>query len=255
MVFLRSILISFCFLLVSLEAVSQTCEKGFSAGSVFVSFAQEKMGESWSKKMGMRWEKEITSATRKWSKQEAKEFLNFLRARVETEEAVKVIKSIYDVERINYKVFIERFLLYEEYVGLMWLSSNVYRRLKIFHKGDTNEIRAVIKYMVGYIGREATQNLMRGDLGIFCIVTLSNLKKVVEYMEDYIGPKNTKKLIKKDFIGFTKQFSDVEKIVEDMKQRVGYEDTQKLINEIGIFNLIKLVWFPLYFLQEEEFAE
>ena len=146
MVFLKSFLLSLCFLFISFSTFSLDCEEGFSADSVFVDFAKKHLGESWAETMGSKWEKRITYFTKKWNREDAEDFLVFLQNRTGTEDTIKRIKLPSYFHTINYKQFRNRVSLYEEYIGEAGVTLRLRRSLGGFDRGEISGIRAVIKY-------------------------------------------------------------------------------------------------------------
>ena len=178
MIFFRYFFIYLFFLFVSFPIVSFACPESFSSDSIapdssFVNFAKKHLGET----MGVRWEQRITDATKKWSRKDIEDFLNFLQNRIGTEDTLKRIKSPSYFKLTSYKKFKERVFLYEEYIGKEGVTMRLRRSLGGFHIGEVSEIRDVIEYVVGYIGVEETKQRMKENLQGFSRLTPNQLKQ------------------------------------------------------------------------------
>ena len=97
MMFLRFFIFSLFFLFISFQAMSLPCQESFSSGSVFVNYAKEQIGESWSVVMGSKWEERIVHATRGWRRENTRDFLEFLTGCI-GKEVVSYVESYIGVK-------------------------------------------------------------------------------------------------------------------------------------------------------------
>ena len=227
------------FLLISFQAFSLICQDNFSTGSVFVSFAQKQIGESWVDEMGIQWQQRITRATRYWSRKDARKFLNFLDNRIGIKDTIERIKFPSYLKNIRYQNFINRVSLYEEYIDESEVTIHLRKSFGGFSQGQIDEIRAVIEYVKIYIGEEDMKKRMEQDLLGFSKVKLLALKRIVRYMEMHIGTDLTKEKMKRDLESFSRfrliQLKQWEKglgveALKDLFERYNFKHVLRLIN-------------------------
>ena len=242
LIFSRYFHFSLFFLFTSFPNISIACPQSFLSDSIlsdsvvsdsaFVRFAKEHLGEKWTETMGKKWEERITEATKHWNEKDAGDFLSFLQSRIGTEDTIKRIQSTSYFHTTNYKKLMERVSLYEEYIGEQGVTMRLKNSLGGFDRGETSEIRDVIKYIADQVGMEATKQLMTESLRGISDARLSELKRVVNYVESYIGVEATKERIKKDLQAFSRaKLSELKKVVQFVESYIGVEATKERIKK------------------------
>lgn len=180
------------------KKASSSAKKQVSAGDIFLDFAKKQLGKKWAKTMGKDWLEKITRATAKWSPEEAQKFLEFLRSRIGEENTIKRIKSTSYFPYMNYRSFMEKVTLYEQYIGEEGVTNRLHRSLGGFHKGQVNEIRSGVEFLKSYIGEEMTIQKMEQDLQVLSSIKSERLKLVVDLIEGYLGKETMVQRVIKD---------------------------------------------------------
>ena len=239
----RVFLISFCllfFISFSWGGEEERCAGEFSPVSVFVNFAKDNLGESYSSHLGPEWEGKLRSALKSrstlksWSSiDETEFFLLYLHDRIGLEETVKRIKAVSYFRFSGYEKFFDTVDFYESYIGGKKGEELVTLRLKrslggFFYKGSLENLEEVVKYIEGYIGKEEVKESMKKDLQGFSKANFKELKRVVEYIEGYIGREEVKERMKKDLRGFSSANPEkLKEVVEYIEGYIGREEVKE----------------------------
>ncbi len=206
----------------SKKASSSATKKQVSAGDIFLNFAKEQLGKEWTETMGKDWLEKITRATAKWSPEEAQKFLKFLRNRIGEENTIKRIKSTSYFPYMNYRSFMEKVTLYEQYIGEEGVTSRLQKSFGGFHKGQVNEIRSGVEFLKSYIGEEMTIQKMEQDLQVFSNIKSERLKLVVELIEGYLGKEEMVQRVSEDLRVFARaRFDELQPALESTEKLLG----------------------------------
>lgn len=226
----NTIFLFLCFFLIPFQAFSYLCQDSFSAGSVFVKFVQEHIGENWVDEMGAKWEQKIIRSTNHWNKKSAEDFLNYLQKRIGIKDTIERIKSPSYFRGMSYQSFINRISLYEEYMDESKVTICLRKSLGGFYTGDVNEIRLVIEYVKNYTENDSIENLMEKDLLGFSRAKLLQLQEVVKYVEKHIGVEATKELMEKDLRAFSiAKLSGLKAMVQYLRSYIKMKATKNLM--------------------------
>ena len=186
--------------LFSFNAVSSSCERGFSEHT-FIGFAKEQLGESFQSEMPRNWESNIAKYTKSWAREDTERFLKYLTSRIGEEDTLKRIRGASYFNNLRYEGFIERVSLYERYIGVEGVTIRLRKSLGGFHRGKVEEIEKVIKYLIsteiGLTEKDIKESMKSSLHGVLLEAKQSDLKEVVKYLTEEIGlteEKPSKKL-------------------------------------------------------------
>ncbi len=238
-IFLKSFFVLYVFL-ISSSAFSSNCQDEFSTVPIFVQFAQKHMGEIWEVKMGDQWRKNISNATRYWTKKDAEHFLNFLQNRIGIEYTIKTIQYPFYFEGMDYQKFKKQISLYESYIGESGVTDNLrnifenynHPITEFFTVNNVNNTKLVLDYLGNRYGKEVVKKLIKKDLVPLHNLDLLRLTPTMEYMDTYIGKEATVELMEQNIEAFIyANVSNLKPVVEYMENYTGEEVTKEQMKQ------------------------
>ncbi len=212
----------------SCAPIAFSCESAFSPGvKELINFVREKDPQG--ERFGEIWEQRISEAMKaRWTVEDVRKFLNAMKNRIGVEDTLKRIQTPSYFFQMDYKKFIEMVSVYEEYLGVAGVNQRLRRSLNGFHRGNAEEVRAIIAYLATrYFDVETSsstiQAMMLNDLSSFSEANRSSLEEIVEYLKGYIvgaNPSSTiKEMMEKSFIAFSRtNLRDLKPVVEYLKE-------------------------------------
>ena len=181
------------FLLISLPSweSANACEKGFSAGEVFISFAKKQLGKSFEKKIGPEWSEKIIENVKHWNRTEASQFLDFLIDRIGKEKAADWLMLSTDFPKMSVNQLMKKIAAYDQ-INKEIITSILKQAHRIslpaFLKGNNiNNVKKIYFLIESYIGEQGAVYLL-SDPTTYKIFSKSNpneIKKVIDFVDDY----------------------------------------------------------------------
>lgn len=213
--------------------LSDFCRKLFSsgaAGSVFINFAKNHLGENFSNEMGNQWEKKIRSSLKGWTEEEAKNFIVYLETRIGQRNTIRSIKHYSFYFSVSgFRKFMDTVSFYEDIIGEDAVTKHLKRSLKgFFYEAPLSNLEQVVEFVRSYIEEDTVQESSRHKF--------ESLDWKSEGMNDNPSQKN-EKTVSKDLIA--KSLGDLSQIhiiylkqaVKFIEQLIGREEVKKKMGE------------------------
>lgn len=191
------------------NCIESWAEGGERAGDVFIQFAQEELGEDWSKKMSAKkyryksystpWEREIIASVSSWSAKDAREFLNILVNRLGKQNtcyllarSLSHLKSIphhkKTISQDTLQNFKERIALYDEYMGREKTTEMMRKSLAGFTQGFSGKIKEMIRFLEGCLqSKELVIRILQRDPQAFSTIRVSEIQSILVLLKTIIS--------------------------------------------------------------------
>ena len=189
--FLKFFLSFFLCISLPIYAFANFCEKGFSAGDVFISFVKKQVGSKHLETERPTWSAVIIEDAKHWTREEASQLLDFLINRVGEEGAAGWLMSPSQIPKMSVNSFIKKITAYDKIDKKITSSILINYNIPTSSVLTANNVRKVKKMfhlIESYIGKQGALYLLGHHHSAYEIFFKSNFnetKKIIDFIDEY----------------------------------------------------------------------